>query len=295
MRDEGHLAPNTIRHREVVVKSFCEFLCSAASGNIRAIDSFPYPATPAHPVGKLISAPATRKVARSITAEEVIQLLKGLNNECERLLIHTLFDTGMRISEAARLRLSDLPNEKNFPEGLKYYPLHIPGSKGRGGAIKERYAMISAPTLARIRRYHQTLEYRLTSHFDRRDPDKPAFLTINGRAWSERNALAQIKRAAERSGLSKSLYSPHKFRHGAAYDYLRSDLGEDYVERLATVKELFGHKLISTTELYTRIPVTMLSKLSAGDKLVDRFEEHKRILEETFLPPRLHTEKRGHR
>jgi integrase/recombinase XerD len=101
--------------------------------------------------------------------------------------------------------------------------------------------------------------------------------------------------AALRAGLDQALFCPHKLRHGAAFSMLRSELGKDYFDKLFLVQQLFGHKSITTTEIYTVIPPAVLAKLNANSVIVEKYEEAKQILDATYLPPARHNEARGHR
>ncbi|HEY0375748.1 MAG TPA: tyrosine-type recombinase/integrase [Pyrinomonadaceae bacterium] len=288
-RSAARIEASTLRNREIAVKTFFDWLSTEEGGRVRTLENTPYK------TGELISPPPAGRKPRFVTSEDVIRLLNGFHNENERCLIHALYDTGMRISEAQRLLKSDLPDSRNFPDGLKYYPLYVRGSKGRGGQIKERIAIISAPVLARIRRYHNSPEYRFSPYFSNTGHGKPAFLSVNGYDLSRRNVGKQIDYAAARVGLDPEFYSPHIFRHGAAFSILSSELGKDYLDRLFLVQQVFGHKQITTTEIYTVIPPSVLAKLNRDGVLKDKYQEAKRIMEATYLPPERHIERRGHR
>jgi site-specific recombinase XerD len=288
-RKEALIHGSTLRNREVAVKLFLEWLTTHEAGGVRTLENTPYK------TGKLISPGTHRRKPQYISAELMIQLLGGYHNESERCLGHTLYDTGLRISEAQRLRKRDLPNPTHFPDGLKYYPLCMRGSKGRGGQLKEHIALISSPVLARISRYHNSSEYRFSPFWQQGDPDKPAFLSVNGRPTSPRNVRAQMDLAAKRSDLEPRLFSPHRLRHGAAFSILTSELGKDYFDKLFLVQQLFGHKSITTTEVYTVVPPAILAKLNSDRVVTEKYGEAKRIYGATYLPPAKHNEARGHR
>jgi integrase/recombinase XerD len=177
---------------------------------------------------------------------------------------------------------------------VKYFPLYVRGSKGRGGQVKERIALISAPVLARISRYHNHPEYRFCPFWQGGDPKKPVFLSANGKSISSRNIRAQMSLACGRAGLDHECISPHALRHGAAFSILRSELGKDYFDKLFLVQQLFGHRSITTTEIYTVIPPGVLAKLNANQVITEKYEEAKRILDSTYLSPGKHSEHRGH-
>jgi integrase len=101
--------------------------------------------------------------------------------------------------------------------------------------------------------------------------------------------------AAVRMNLQPSLFSPHTLRHGAAFAILTSELGKDYFDKLFLVQQLFGHKSITTTEIYTVVPPAVLAKLSSDRVVTEKYDEAKRIFDATYLAPAKHREVRGHR
>lgn len=296
MNMKAHLAPTTVRNREAIAKSFIDWLCTDEGGNVRTMKDTPYPVTHAHPDGRLISPAPARSKHRPIPINEVlIPILKGFHNESERCAGQFIYDTGARISELRRARKGDLPDESRFPPGLKYYPMLLRGAKGAGGQEKHRFVMLSAPVLARIRRYHKSAEYRFSPYFDDRDPNKPLFLGVNGQPISQRNFLKQLKSAIARSGQDPKDFWTHLLRHGNAFSILMSDMGKDYFDNLFLAMMNLGHERIETTQVYTRIPPAFLQALSGQRKAIDRREEAKTILDATFLAPGQHKEHRGHR
>jgi site-specific recombinase XerD len=288
-RKAVQLRSSTLRNREIAVKLFIEWLTTLEAGRVRTVESTPYK------TDKLISPAAEKRKPGYIPWELIVSLLNAYHNESERCLAHTLFDTGLRISEIQRLKIQDLPKANLHASGQKYYAMRVPGSKGRGGGIKERTALISAPVLARISRYHNSFEYRFSPFWESSNPNKPAFLQVNGNRLCPRNVRAQMDLAALRAGLDQALFCPHKLRHGAAFSMLRSELGKDYFDKLFLVQQLFGHKSITTTEIYTVIPPAVLAKLNANSVIVEKYEEAKQILDATYLPSARHNEARGHR
>lgn len=288
-RRAERIQSSTLRNREIAVKLLIEWLTTQEAGRVRSLENTPYKTE------KLISPPAHRRKPQYMPAEMITRLLAGYHNESERCLVHALFDTGLRISEAQRLRNQDLPRPDLFPDGLKYYPLCVAGSKGSGGQTKERQALISAPVLARISRYHNSPEYRFSPFWRHGDPNKPVFLSVNGRRISPRNVRSQMCLAAARSNVPTNLFSPHSLRHGAAFSILCSELGRDYFDKLFLVQQLFGHKSITTAEIYTVIPPAVLAKLSSDRVVTEKYDEAKRIYAATYLSVANHTELRGHR
>jgi integrase/recombinase XerD len=132
-----------------------------------------------------------------LTSEEVglmAQACQGRHQARDELLIMTLFQTGLRISEA----LSITPRKVgNFGGGAV---LHIEG-KGR----KPRAVACPEPLAHRLKSYA----------FDRQlELDDQIFKINRKRAWQI------IKEAAERAGINKKVY-PHLLRHSDAIERLR--------------------------------------------------------------------------
>jgi integrase/recombinase XerD len=132
-----------------------------------------------------------------LTREEVGRLAAschGRNRIRDELLILTLFQTGLRISEALRLT-----------------PRHI-GTHAGGAALYvlgkgDKARLVACP-------YH--LAHRLKSFaFDRKlGLDDRIFKINRRRAWQI------IKAISERAGIAKRVY-PHLFRHSGAIERLR--------------------------------------------------------------------------
>jgi integrase/recombinase XerC len=204
-----------------------------------------------------------------------------------------MYDTGIRVSELVRLSCNALPNESDWPDEVNYYPLLIPGSKPYDGSkFKYRFTIISRPMLARVRRYHSSARYTLVKGWGVFEPEKPMFLTTHGRPLTIDSVQKAIKAAWTRQGGSEREMSPHRLRHGTAFSVLQSEFGKELLDKMLVLKSILGHSNISTTEIYSAIPITALQSLK-GKRHV-RFEEAQRIYEDTYLPERSHKERRGH-
>lgn len=288
---ERGLSPATVHNREAAIKTFLRWTSTEKGLDSSDLLERVYKGDEN---GDYITSAGHDSIPKSIAPKEVISLLNGYHNEAERCLVHLVYDTGVRISEAQRLTRSDLPDPRFYPDGAKYLPLNILGSKGRGGDLKERIAIMSRPVLARVRRYHNYPSYRFAESWSPRDPDKPCFLTPNSRRVKYSNAVSQLKAAAERAGLDPDDHHYHRLRHGAAYSLLRSELGGSFAKKLSLVRDAFGHVHVSSTDIYTSIPPDLLSEINGASAAGEKYEEAKEIAEATSLPLRKHTENRGH-
>lgn len=133
-----------------------------------------------------------------LTPEEVARLAAATGNgkrgERDRLLIRTLFETGLRISEALQLTPRHISQYEGRPV------IHLKG-KGR----KPR--MVAIP---------QNLVDKMMSYAYQRGLDRDSkFFKINrSQAWRI------LQSAAERAGINKKVY-PHLLRHSDAIERLR--------------------------------------------------------------------------
>ncbi len=141
--------------------------------------------------------PQALSIVPYLTREEVARLAAachGRNRVRDELLIHTLFQTGVRISEALSLTPRRIGTQEG---GAVLYIL------GKGGKSR----LVACPG---------RLAHRLKSFaFDRElGLDDRIFKINRKRAWQV------IKEAAEKAGITKRVY-PHLFRHSGAIERLR--------------------------------------------------------------------------
>jgi integrase/recombinase XerD len=141
--------------------------------------------------------PQALSVVPYLTREEVSRLAaacKGRNRLRDELLVLSLFQTGLRISEALSLTPRKIQSHNAGAA------LHI---LGKGGKAR----LVACPS---------GLTHRLKSYaFDKNlGLDDRIFKINRKRAWQI------IKKVAEEAGFSKRVY-PHLFRHSGAIERLR--------------------------------------------------------------------------
>lgn len=284
LEDMG-LGAGTIRGYEVAVKQFANWLTTQSAGRVHA--------TSIYEGVDWRTNTGMRRVPRYVLKDTVIALLEEMHIEEHRLATHLMFDAGMRVSEVARAQAIDLPNPDQYPADIPYLPLYVRGSKGRAGEIKGRYTIISRPMLARIRRYHNTLEYRTA--FSWSAEDKPLLLNSDQGAWTSKALQKAVRDAHARSSLKEKV-GCHRLRHGMAVSILSSDIGESLLDNLLILQKLLGHNELSTTEKYTEIPVTVLQEIRKSNAALgrSRVTEADEIFRATYLPRQRHAaNKRG--
>ncbi|MBD1564297.1 tyrosine-type recombinase/integrase [Vibrio sp. SA48] len=272
---------STIRNRDASLKAFFdEFLCKTTSERPALRDDNPYCE------GGFMTPSPKKNIVKPCDIIDLEQLMLSSKYERERLILQFIFDSGVRRSELGRINLSDIQEALRFTEsqlwGVSkdqaispsgYIPIIIAGSKGKSRQIKPRVAVVSIATLNRIKAYHASPLYKKYARkYDyRRHPElTPAFLNSHGErinAKSIDNLLEKLSNKALANGRILKLISPHKLRHGYAYEVLNSkDFGDDYLDRLVNVSKTLGHSKIETTQnTYTRIPVDIYQKMLDKD------------------------------
>ena len=181
------------------------------------------------PIKHIPFAKRPRKLPSVLSGAEVIRLLECVPKLLHRLVLMTIYGTGLRVSEATRLRVEDIDSQRML--------IHVRGGKG----AKDRLAPLSPVLLEALREYWKTT-HSPTWLFPGLDPERPAHLPSIRRA---------CQRAAQAARLNKHV-TPHTLRHSFATQLL-----EDGVD-LRTIQKLLGHNQLRTTALYTHVSLDRL-------------------------------------
>ena len=168
-----------------------------------------------------------------LSVEEVTAILESVDlrastGKRDRAILEVLYGCGLRVSEAAALRISHV----HFDEG--FVDIVGKGDKQRLVPLGEMAA--------------ETLQAYLA---DRPQPAARAyedilFLNRFGKPLSRVSLFKLVKRQAMAAGIQKEI-SPHTFRHSFATHLIEN--GAD----LRIVQEMLGHASILTTEMYTHM------------------------------------------
>ncbi len=178
------------------------------------------------PVVTLARAQMSRHLSRRLpyylTPEEAHQLIDVAENDRDCLFLKLLWETGVRVSEAVRIRLGDVGRE-----GIRVL--------GKGNV--ERVVFVQEGLVATILFYAQ--ERALGR-------DNYLFPSRKGGHITKQRADQIIKKAAKRANLQRNVHA-HLFRHGYAINFL------NYGGRLDALQEQLGHRDINTTRIYLRL------------------------------------------
>jgi site-specific recombinase XerD len=171
-----------------------------------------------------------------LSQDEVARLIDAAEFPFHRVLLMTLYATGARRAEVARLKISDIDSQRMV--------IHIRGGKGR----KDRDVMLSPKLLDALRVYWRGLRH------------KPTNWLFPGNRWHTASYPVTTKvlwtacqNAAQRAGLEHKHIHPHTLRHCFATHLLEA--GAD----LRTIQMLLGHRDLEETTSYLHLSRRHLS------------------------------------
>ncbi|MCX6339724.1 MAG: site-specific tyrosine recombinase XerD [Candidatus Aureabacteria bacterium] len=155
----------------------------------------------------------------------------------DRALLELMYATGVRVSEAANLKVADVNLEVGYIRCM-----------GKGS--KERII-----PLGRMARKALDSYLKLTRpHFLRLRASEALLLTRQGKPFTRQGLWKIIKGYAKRAKLQKRI-TPHTLRHSFATHLLSG--GAD----LRVIQEMLGHADISTTQTYTHVDKDRLKSI----------------------------------
>jgi integrase/recombinase XerD len=144
-------------------------------------------------------------------------------------MLELLYATGLRASELAQLKISDLNLDIGYIRCL---------GKGK----RERVVPIGKIAIAATQEYLQDLRPQLAKAFS----GNSLLLSRTGRSLGRIEIWRLIKKYALRAGMPRNL-TAHTLRHCFATHLLSG--GAD----LRSVQEMLGHVDIATTQIYTHV------------------------------------------
>ncbi len=165
-----------------------------------------------------------------LSQDEVRQLIEAARTPIHRVILMTLYATGLRRAELTQLKIADIDAQRMV--------IHIRGGKGR----KDRDLMLSPRLLEALRQYWRGLKRKpkvwlFPGGNWHTDVDRPITDRV---VW---NACAQ---AARRAGIEKPVH-PHTLRHSFATHLLEA--GAD----VRTIQVLLGHSSLKATTIYLHL------------------------------------------
>lgn len=200
--------------------------------------------TSVNPVAEVQSPKLGRPLPKSLTEEDVEQLLAAPNIDQpegmrDRAMFELLYATGLRVSELVGLQVDQV----SLTQGLVRVT-------GKGG--KERLVPMGDEAQDWLARFAKGARLEL---LDGRMEDV-LFPTRRGQGMTRQAFWYRIKAHARTAGITKHL-SPHTLRHAFATHLVNH--GAD----LRVVQLLLGHADLSTTQIYTHVAKERLQQIHA--------------------------------
>jgi integrase/recombinase XerD len=165
-----------------------------------------------------------KKLPVVLSQEEVLELLGCVSCRKHRLILTTMYATGLRVREAVSLRVSDIDSRSML----------ILVARGKGN--KQRLVPLSRPLLAELRAWwcvHRNPVWL----FPGSRPDRPL-----GVSSIQRACQAAVTSAGLRAGVTT-----HTLRHTFATELLEANID------LLTIQKILGHASLNTTAIYTHV------------------------------------------
>jgi len=191
--------------------SALRFLYGTTLGRRELLERLPYGRRP-------------KKLPVVLSRAEALELLSCISQPKHRLVLTTMYATGLRVSEAVALSVADIDSRR----------MTILVARGKGN--KQRLVPLSAQLLEELR-----CGWQMHRH--------PVWLFPGGQA-GRHLAVDTVQRACQtavlRAGLKKPI-STHTLRHTFATELLEA--GVD----LLTIQKILGHRCLSTTAIYTHV------------------------------------------
>lgn len=221
---QGH-SPKTIARRISALRRFFEFGRRQWGWQSTAVDT--------------LKAPKSEKrLPKVVEVESVSALLDDLANADDWISIRDsamfelIYSSGLRVSEAAALRLEDLDLEQGLVRVF-----------GKGQRV--RVVPVGRVAVNALERWFSARCAIADSK------ETKVFLTQKGKPISVRTIQQQLKKRGVEAGIAG--LHPHTLRHSFATHMLQSS------GQLRAVQELLGHADLSTTQVYTHLDYQRLA------------------------------------
>ena len=191
-----------------------------------------------------VNSPKKKKhIPRHVPSEkEMAELLESIKPADpltirDRAMFELLYATGIRNEELRTLPLDalDLTEKTLFVSG-----------KG----AKDRIVPVGDWVMPHMLEYLEVSRPKLVNP---REPLEFLLLTKSGRMFTEGNLGDLIRKYARNAGLEIHI-TPHAFRHACATHLLKGGADIRYVQ------ELLGHSDLSSTQIYTKVDISMLKQ-----------------------------------
>lgn len=213
---------SSVARKVAAIKSFFHFLL--ARGYLTS-----------DPTANLDSPRVKKRLPQTLSSDDVERLLEAPTkkdspkNLRDSALLHVLYATGMRVTEAVSLRTDDV----NLPAMVITFP-------GKDNRLRE--LPIDEETRDILVDYIE----KGRPHLVKDKSESALFLNHRGKQLTRQGLWLIIKAYAEQAQLGDKV-TPHTLRHSFAAHRLSSGT------ELREVQQLLGHANISTTQIYSQL------------------------------------------
>ena len=181
-----------------------------------------------------------KKLPVILSPAEVKLLLETPKNLSHRAMLTTMYAAGPRISEVAKLKVSDIDSSRNV--------IWIRGGKGR----KDRQVLLPPRLLELLRVY-----------FRWKKPEEWLFPGgVPGQPICSNSIFRACQKAVRKAGIVKPVH-PHSLRHAFATHLLEAGVN------LRTIQILLGHAKLETSARYLHVTDTAVRSTTSPLELLD--------------------------
>jgi integrase/recombinase XerD len=175
-----------------------------------------------------------RRLPVVLSVEETIELLRSIDHPRYRVLLTTIYATGLRLSEALALRAADIDSKRMV--------VRVRQGKGK----KDRYVPLPTALLDLLREHWRREHLRDLLFPGLSDPSRPAEPT---------GVQRYLQRMVAKGGLTKKV-TPRTLRHCYATHLIEQGTST------RVVQVLLGHANVHTTETYTHVSPSTLGNVT---------------------------------
>ncbi len=170
------------------------------------------------------------KLPQVLSHDEILQIVRTIQNPKHRLMIELLYAAGLRVSEVVNLRVQDV--------NLGELTLFVRAPRLAKESIKSNKDRITI--------FSESLRDALRRQREGKQAGDWLFPSRRGGRLSTRTVQQVFARAVKASGVQKDV-SCHDLRHSFATHLLESGVDIRYIQ------ELLGHARLETTRIYTHV------------------------------------------
>lgn len=227
-------APASVARAAAAIRGYCRFLHAEGLLAEDVAEGLLGPK-----LEKRLPKALSRRAVETLLSSQSTATPLGLRDAA---ILHVLYATGCRVSEATSLRTTSVIAEHRLLRAF-----------GKGN--KERLVPISDQALQLIERYRDQVRPQLRARATQ-DPGDVLFLSRTGKPLDRTRVWHVVREACTRAGLPVAC-SPHALRHSFATHLVAG--GAD----LRSVQEMLGHASLATTQVYTHVDHERLKHVHA--------------------------------